>query len=363
MGKKIRREIKKININFLGGINSVCIVLLLLFVVLSCKEKGFYDKLFKKDAITLKKCITNIETNGLVEDMYCNDTVLIIYNSGLDHSYTLYDLRTGHILNKFGLIGNGHNEIPIGSFGGIYNDKLVVFNDIKKIIAEFSLSKEDVTADTIISYSLDKTMLSSIVQLDSDRYLGLGAYNWNRHFVLFDSKGRVYDSIIPLYNAEDKQFDEMTRFLSNQGLIIKHPEGKHCVGTTNRSGIINFMCIKGNRICPIKSYDELIPSWTPVHYNKMATVEWTDKTINGFLSLSGNKRHVFALYSEDTMNKVSYKSKNILVFDWDGNPIHRIELDEYVSLITVNNTTLYTLSEDNEGNQHINSYRLDGGLK
>lgn len=348
------KDVRRIS---LGAVISILSIVVLLS---SCKsDNSFYD-LFPNNPITLEGVMTEFDTHGNVEDLYCNDSVLIAYNSGLNKSFTMYDLKTGNMVNEFGVIGHGHNEIPKGCFGGIFGNSLVVSKDVNKVIARFSLMKErnNCFADTIITYKLDETMLSQIVPVDSECYLGLGAYQWNKHYVIFDTKGHVYDSTTPLYNANDEHFNKFTKFLSNQGVIIRHPIEDKYVGTTNNSSIIDFMKIKDNHIYHIKGYHNILPSWETKHSENMNITVWTDNTINGFLDLSGNEKNVFALYSEATMKEREYISDNILVFDWEGNPKNRIILDKFVKQIAVNNNTIFSLSEDERGNQYITAYNL-----
>lgn len=335
-------------------------IIILLFLAAACSsDPSLFDYFPNKVTISDDySLITNSYSN--VERMYCNDSLLVTYNSGQDCCYTVYNLKTGDVRNQLGIIGHGHKEIPIGCFGCIYKGDLVVFSIISKIVAKFSLSssKKETTADTIISYSLGESMLSSVIPVDTDRYLGMGIYQWNKHYVLFDSEGNVYDSAVPVYNYKDKRFNKFGIFLSNQGELVKHPSMNIFVGCIYNSSVIDFMCVRNNRIHTIKKYETILPSWEPVKSRNMTTVEWTDKTINGILSLTANENNVYALYSEESMKDISYKSKNILVFDWNGNPLHRIEMGDYIQKIAVNNTKLFTLSEDENGIQHINAYIL-----
>lgn len=327
----------------------------------SCSRRVSLYELFPKEVVELEKATAEFETYGNVEELYCDDSILITYNSGIDCLFTMYDLNTGMPVNQFGRIGHGHNEIPIGCTGGIFNSKLIVFKDANKMLATFSLSvpARNLTADSIISYRLDETMLSGIVPVDSILYLGMGTYNWKMHYVLFDTEGTIYDKAVPIYNADDNRYNMFTKFLSNQGRIIKHPKDLKYVGVTYHSGIIDFIRICDNRIIHQKSYNQILPSWKIIQEENMNCVLWNDQTINGFMDLSGNEQFVFALYSETTMNERPSLSDIILVFDWEGRPKHILKLDTFCQHIAVNNSSLYTLSEDKDGNQHVNVYKID----
>ena len=337
------------------------VFLLLLLLFISCKSENSIQDLFS-DSIVLSTSLNfDLELNGNVEDIYCNDSILITYNSGLDYSFTIYNLNKKGQIRKFGTIGNGKGEIPTGCFGGIYDNNLIVFKDVNKIIAKYKLLSENdnMIADTIISYKIDNTMISSLVTVDSNLYLGMGAYNWEYHYVLFDSKGNIYDKSIPLYNATDNHFNKFTKFLSNQGLLIRHPNDNKYVGITNNSELIDFLSVSDKKISILKTYHETPPLLEVVQMDKMNRVVWTDETINGFLSLAGNDKYVFALFSNERMKEESYQSNTILVFDWNGNPIKQIKLNEDVQLIAVNSSSLFALIEDNEGGQHLKQFKIE----
>ena len=69
--------------------------------------------------------------------------------------------------------------------------------------------------------------------------------------------------------------------------------------------------------------------------------------------------YVFALYSEDKLKVSSYRSNIILVFDWDGNEICKIDMNRYIYYIAVWKSTLYTVEKDEKGRHIIKKYELD----
>ena len=134
------KEIRKIS---LGAVISILSIVVLLASLSSCKNDNSFYGLFPDNPITLEGVMTEFDIHGNVEDLYCNDSVLIVYNSGLNKSFTMYDLKTGNMVNEFGVIGHGHNEIPKGCFGDIYGNNLVVSKDVNKVIARFSLMRSE----------------------------------------------------------------------------------------------------------------------------------------------------------------------------------------------------------------------------
>lgn len=63
-----------------------------------------------------------------------------------------------------------------------------------------------------------------------------------------------------------------------------------------------------------------------------------------------NSRYIFALYIDQAEmgGKYPFKSKTVHVFDWEGRPVYKIQLDKEISWITLDpqNNRLYAQGED-----------------
>jgi hypothetical protein len=78
---------------------------------------------------------------------------------------------------------------------------------------------------------------------------------------------------------------------------------------------------------------------------------------NGFITADVTNKYIYSLYSGKVINTSSIKelsdsflSKYIYVFDWEGKPVKRYELDQEVRSITVDekNNILYAASYSGE---------------
>lgn len=71
------------------------------------------------------------------------------------------------------------------------------------------------------------------------------------------------------------------------------------------------------------------------------------KGVRGFVAIDANDQYVYALYSGHPQNDPlypSYEGNHLLIFDWDGNPVRRIDLTESVLSISVVGNVLYGVS-------------------
>ncbi len=329
----------------------------------SCEDEKFFCDNFSKKGDRIKECNVNFDLNRHcgIDDMFCDDSNLIVMNSGTDYLYTLYDVANGEQMKMFGRIGNGHGEIPIGCVSWFQNDSLSSYNLSTNIIYKFPIvgKKTSSIAMSETKCNIENGIISDIVAIDTNRYFALGTYLDKYHYFLLDKNGCALDSAIEIYNCNDGRFNKFCKFLSNQGEITLKPNGNRVAGITFMSGLIDFMMIKDDRIDVIKSYNNIIPDYNIDDKINLSKVIPTEKSITGFLGISGNMKYVFALYSEERWFDLEYKSKDILVFDWDGNPIKHIQTDNYIICMSVNETKMFTLEEDDNGEQHIKTYIID----
>ena len=330
-------------------------------IITSCQKETLFSGFEIGDVVTLEDGNIKFEQpKKTIGAVYCNDSILVIYNCKNECQYSLFDIKSGKITKDIGMIGHGNNEIPVGCIGDIYGDTLFVSNSLTTI-AKYSLSnsKQKMVADSVIKIKSNNAIMSAIAPVKSNYFIGLGSYKDKYHYVVTDNNENITSYAIEIYNANDKNFNTYHKFLSNQGKIIKKQDDNAYVGITFRSGLIDFIRVDNMKIKQIKSYNKIVPEWKPKQEEANCSLNWTKNTINGFIDICGNNKYVFALYSEDLTKELNYYgSKYILVFNWNGNLKACIQLDNYAQYIASNNSTLFTIEEDTEGIQSIKAYKL-----
>lgn len=330
-------------------------------IITSCQKETLFSGFEIGDVVTLEDGNIEFEQpKKTIGDVYCNDSILVIYNCNNECQYSLFDIKSGKITKDIGMIGHGNNEIPIGCIGDIYGDTLFVSNCLTTI-AKYSLSnsKQKMAADSVIQIKRNDATLSSIAPVESGYFIGLGSYKDKYHYVVTDNNENIASYAVELYNSNDKSFNTYHKFLSNQGKIIKKNDDNAYVGITFRSGLIDFIRVDNMKIKQIKSYNKIFPEWKPEQERGVYTVSWTKNTINGFIDICGNNKYVFALYCEELTNELNYYgSKYILVFNWNGDLKGCIQMENYAQNIASNNSTLFTIEEDTKGTQSIKAYKL-----
>lgn len=332
----------------------------ILLLLVSCKETSSLLSEFPNRNIKITEEPNRIDSDnlGLIEGIHCNNSFLVTLDFHNRKSYSLFNLGNGNMVKRFGEIGNGHFEIPIGCEGNIYNGKFVAFDDETKQIASYTLNLDStlVKCDTIEKYKIPKAQFTKVIPMSKENFIGMGTYNDKYQYVLFDKKNNILDYQHEIFNADDKQFNTYHKFLTNQGCMVRHPNKPLFVGAIRYSSNIDFFKIDDEKIINIKSWYGEAPQYIPQQRMGLSQIIPSDDAINGVINLSATNNYIFALYSEASLKKEPHKSNIILVFDWDGNKICKIEMKDEIYYIAANENTLYTVEKDKAKKYIIKSY-------
>ncbi len=334
--------------------------ILMAFFFCSCQEPSSLQDLFPVYEGDVVEQSTNIKAKdlGFIEGLHCNDSVLIVLDFQKGKSYSFFDITTGILKKRFGEIGHGNNEIPLGCVGSIWNNYFCIFDDLTGMVAQYNLNSLNMknTCDTKIQYQITEGSFSRIIPIDSLCFMGMGTYKGQYQYVAFDNMSNVIDYAFEIYNANDESFDKYHKFLSNQGSLVKHPTKPLFAGAVRRSSNIDFFSFENNKIRQLNSLRYHNPVYSTVTINGLRRVKPSDSAINGFLDLCGNEKYVFALYSEEKQKKNPYYSHTLLVFDWNGRAICQIKMPNAIYYISANNTRLYTVEKNMEDEFIVKSY-------
>ena len=274
---------------------------------------------------------------GVVEWMACEGGNLIAFDLHSGACYTLFDAGTGAYVGRFGTIGQGPAEIPAGCYGYLSGKCFSVFNDQVKFVMQYSMDSlrnghADASPIRLASYDIPDLWLSRLIALNDSLFLGAGLYQSHYQYVLFDRHSRVMDKAVPVYNASDDAFNFSTRYLANQGDLVKHPREDKFAYSLNFSSNLDFFEIDEGKLAVIRQLHWGDPDYRPSEMDLGNgyvgfSADLTESSIVGYINLAATGRYVYALYSDKKVYESARKSKEVLVFDWDGNPVRRYALD------------------------------------
>lgn len=318
-----------------------------MFCFLACKNNSHdsLNHLFSKtEDIIINDFNIGKDNFAQIEGLQSNDSMIITLDYHSGESFSLYNSNRSKLIGRFGLIGQGPNEIPLGTYGYVEGDNFFTYYEGTGYLANYKISslEKDLNShpEYVVKYTLPDAQLSRIVSLDDSMFLGAGTYDSKFQYVLFDRESNVIDYAIDIFNADEIGFNHYHKFLSNQGILRKNPANNKFVYSIYYSSNIDFIEVKNNKIFSLKSIRLKDPVFNPIQDNGLNRVIPSDDNFIGYLDISPTEEYIYALYTDrkikDNNKYNDYDSDIILVFDWDGNPIKRYKLSERVRHISVN---------------------------
>jgi hypothetical protein len=316
--------------------------------------------------LELDEVAYNIDEEDLakIEGIQCNDSSLIVsdYHSG--ESFTLFNLKTGQCYGRFGQIGQGPADIPLGCYGFAEKNSFHVFFHATSFVARYNLDSlfSNIRSNLLVltRYNIPDAAFSQVIPINDSLFVGAGVYKSTFQYVLFNNKNEIPDYQVEIFNARNDWFNAPNKFLSNQGRLRKHPDKNQFVYTLNNSGNIDFFEVVDNKIQLIKLLRKKNPLYKPVQQGDMSFVAPDrDGNIIGYIDVSAGNEYVYALYTDKKITN-RYSSDMVLVYDWNGSLVKKYKLNREAYYITVNEhlNRLFAAVRNEDGGWSITSYEI-----
>lgn len=345
--------------------NKIIIFLFICTILCSCSRKTNTELVFPKEIeLTKSNLIISKDSLARIEGLQSNDSLLIVWDFHLGKSYTLFNVRTGTCYGRFGSIGQGPAEIPLGCGGYISQNKYKVFNCAVGYIAQYDIDSLCMNINEepeVLSRKIftDDIFFSAVIPVNDSLYFGAGVYESKNQYVLFDNKDRIVDANVLIYNANNNFFDKSQKVLSNQGRLAKAPDSNKYAFVLNYSSNIDFIEVVDNKINVLKLLRERDPLYTPIQEGTMRAVYPDKNSSIGYIYVTSGKNFVYALYTDKKLDQ-AFSSNIVYVFDWNSNPVKKYKLANEAYYITVNEVCnqLYAAVREEDGGWNIISYDM-----
>lgn len=353
----------------LKQISSYTFSLIILLASCTNSKKKTIDKMFSEN-ILLKEGRICIEgaVLGQIEGISCNNKNLIVLDYHTGNSFTLFEIDSCMFVGRFGTIGQGPNELELGTYGQIEMNNFYLFYDQTGFIGKYNIDSllEDINTvpSQMVKYKIIDAQLSKAIPINDSLFIGAGTYMSKFQYVLFDKNSNVLDYYMDIYNIDDEDFNKYHKFLSNQGVLRKRPNKNQFVYSLNFSSNIDFLEIKDNKIQLIKSLRMHNPDYRPLSDGGLNRVLPAKNNPIGYIDLCTTEKYVYALYTNKKLftNNVGndYNSKTVLIFDWNGNPVKKITIDQEAFYICVDEKSekMYVAAIDSNFGWVILSYNV-----
>lgn len=321
-------------------------ILFILTVVYGCNHKT--DKniefAFSEDAIVeelnnspflgMPLDMKNHENNIYISDFY-GDSLLIRYNT------------ESNVFTKFGVKGNGPNEILSPSTLSVKDNKVYVYSKSNFKFGYFDFMNEDslISSSNYHFLFTPSSSTSDIAVLRNNSFISSGYYKDGRYIVM-DNKGDITNVFgeYPEYSEgeKDRPFDVKAMF--HQVTFETNHNLQKVVAVSNYvMDIIDYSN-------PDFTYQRVLLKDYSYDFEKgdLLRTKRSESTVKGAVCVSSSDNYIYVLFNPNT--KVNSDLNNeIWIFDWTGKAVKKIFLDIKIDLITVtSDNSIYAISQTEE---------------
>lgn len=343
-------KIKKTILSFFAIIN-----------LLSCNNNNYqpFINLFSQTLNVELFPLNNISKDsiGNPTDILSFGKYIVLSEPQLDKLLSIYNIED-HTFQRIQKKGRGPQElIGISQINSINDSSFYAFDPFSNTIATYQI-------DCNIKNTTYRKLTEDVCNFFHEPTRSIYTQKGNYKFVL-------YDSILNI----TRQFGNSFKLPGHSSQIVSYLDGYSTI-SFHHNRIIWFSCCGDilelydfNKIdsCKlIKREIGLLPIFKKMKVKNNEIPVFLPKTKLGVYSITSNKECIFILYNEnyikDEIKKKenAYLSDKILVYDWNGNPIHILKLNQKVSAISYNqyDRYFYCLSHNSELEPNIMKFKL-----
>ena len=175
-----------------------------------------------------------------------------------------------------------------------------------------------------------------VVQVDSTAFVGYGLFQ-GRYALQWMGKDGVVESTVGFPQSEDNQgIDYQVLAMAYQGDLLKHPTERKMVSTSTDSFSIDIVELTSEKEVKLI---KRIQHWAPEFNGTSGEIISADMVPGnhfGSIGAAVSNEFIYILFSgKSNLDETAFQSDQVLVYDWEGNPIEVLTLDHTVSSIAV----------------------------
>jgi hypothetical protein len=292
------------------------------------------------------------------------DNVLFVYDNELDYIYKLIAIDQDQLLKRFGKVGEGPCELDpalITYKSGADGTLIGMFEMTTREFQEFSVAEILESKDDPICRPFQGKFDSEVrlvCKVGENKFIG--ASSVGKPYTLLD--GNQVVQTIGEFPFQDlfEGIDSRILDLAYQIRLFKHPTKPLVLGTSIFSFNMDILELDNKDNLNIKKIlhfwpPEFEPSTDPDQF--FAAIKKENRL--GNVSTDVSKNFIYVLYSDQPWEyQFPLKSKRVLVYDWDGNPVKILELDQEVSMIAAHENDEFLIGYVDDGKANLFKFDL-----
>lgn len=325
-----------------------CLVItsvLLVFLMSGCdiQNKKSQKNIFGFQDIEELKSIrlSTSEQLNKATSLYLFDSILFVYDRDREYQFKVIDIKNDKLISHFGKNGEGPCELTFPVSLNWLNSKKNQLSvndrqrfrmetyDLNNILRSEKPACQNVTKKLNINYQL-------IAQIDSTRYVGTGLFE-GKYALQFAGQEEVLESTIGFPKDElNRAANYQTMAMAYQGQFLKHPSQNKILSTSLYAFSFDILEITDENI--IKLINR-IHHWSPSFEGTSGeniTAKMKPGNEFGCIDAAVSEDYIYILFSgKSNLLNDAKDSDLVFIYDWGGNPVKSLSLDNQISKIAV----------------------------
>jgi hypothetical protein len=326
-------------------------IFIIVICIISCQTKNtnFDAEALKFKAFPIESVLTldlyhKFENTYIEGVLYLNDSTLILRNDSNTSKFhfTSFNLNKKNSISDFLETGRQEHQSMAFLSYGILKDKVWVYDIIKNELITTQIdSSERETAEFYFDNSIP-TFYYNIQPLTTDNYLGSGDYDSDYKISIIDFKTNdLIKQIDPYPIGISRGFK-----MAYESFLYINPSKTKVVMAGRFTDRVQITDLKTETSLVLKGPDNFEPDVDFTMQLDGNEISYRNKnTKYAFVGGKTTEKYIYLLYSGNNHESdfLNY-GKSIFVYSWDGKPIKKIELPNYILdfAVTSDDSTIYT---------------------
>jgi hypothetical protein len=258
----------------------------------------------------------------------------------MDHHFSLFDIEKKKITGTI-LKSGRKKEESLGFLShGLYDNQLWVHDIVKDEIITAPINASGVI-DSLSSGEINN-FYYSIAPLSTGSYLVSGDYDSSSRVSILNFEAAQINESIVDYPINMSRGQKMLF----ESFLFTNPSRNKAALAARYCDRVQFVDLITNKTTTIKGPENFEPDFDIKKGSDNKEIIFAnDKSRYGFLKGFTTDKYLYLLYSGEKLDGPNlYFGKYIYVYDWEGQPVKKIELSDHILdfVVTSDNTKLYT---------------------
>jgi len=292
---------------------------------------------------------------------------LIVGDKDDEFYFKIFDLETDSFLSSLGKIGDGPCEIGFPTFiQSVPNNDSLLGLILK---SKFGYQEVSMTSSLPDQKNCQNEMqmidfnFMNYIKVSDSLFFGTGIFQ--KKYAIWKEGQDGFEELpidFPYFPKEVRSVPGHVP-MSQQGKFSVKPDGKKIIFTHLTNVFFDILTIEQERIVLSRRMEGPAPIYQGSDNPNQISAMMSEENIFGFISSSVTDKAIYLLYSGKSRSDGDTQISNqIKVYDWEGNEISNLKLDQEVNQIAVSPDSKFLITYHDDGKANLTKYELHENL-